>query len=110
MSDRTERTTAEWRRLAQIDPLYVIHTLPGKQGRWAREDFYASGRSDWADFRRHWLHFEPRLGGTCLEIGCGAGRVTHALADDFERVVALDVSADMLGLARDVVPANVELR
>jgi ubiquinone/menaquinone biosynthesis C-methylase UbiE len=27
VSDRTERTTAEWRQLAQIDPLYVIHTL-----------------------------------------------------------------------------------
>jgi ubiquinone/menaquinone biosynthesis C-methylase UbiE len=107
---RTEKTTAEWRQLAKVDPFYVIATRPGKEGNWEREDFYATGRSDWEDFRRHWIHYWPELGGTCLEIGCGAGRVTHALAKSFERVVAIDVSADMLALAREVVPPNVELR
>jgi SAM-dependent methyltransferase len=110
MANRTEKTTAEWRQLARVDPLYVIATRPGKEGSWEREEFYATGRSDWSDFRRHWRHYEPGLGGTCLEIGCGAGRVTHALALDFDRVVALDVSADMLELAREVAPENVDLR
>src|SRR5438067_572320 len=105
MANRTEKTTAEWRHLARVDPLYVIATRPGKEGAWEREEFYATGRSDWSDFHRHWSHYWPELGGTCLEIGCGAGRVTHALAPDFERVVAIDVSADMLALARDAVPS-----
>ena len=35
--------------------------------------------------------------------------MTCALAGDFERVVGLDVSSDMLDLARAVVPESVEL-
>jgi ubiquinone/menaquinone biosynthesis C-methylase UbiE len=45
------------------------------------------------------LGADPR-GGTCLEVGCGPGRMTAALADRFDRVLALDVSPAMLDLAR----------
>ncbi len=109
MPSRTERTTAEWRELAKVDPFYVIATRPGKEGTWTREEFYAEGSSDWAEFRHHWGHYWPELGGRCLEIGCGAGRITQALAADFAEVVAIDVSTDMLELARLVVPSNVTL-
>jgi len=52
---------------------------------------------------------DPR-GGTCVEVGCGFGRMTAVLAERFDRVVALDVSPRMLELARAAVPApNVEL-
>jgi len=100
----------EWRELARRDPLYAIAAWPGKQGgAWTPEEFYGVGRSDWGDFRRHWRQYaEQAFGGTCVEIGCGAGRVTAALAEDFERVVAIDVSSDMIDLARPHVPANVE--
>lgn len=48
-------------------------------------------------------------GGTCVEVGCGPGRMTGALAERFDRVVALDVSPAMLEQARANVPApNVE--
>lgn len=110
MASRVLKTTAEWRALARFDALYVVATWPGKQGAWTEAEFYAVGQSDWADFKRHWQHYWPELGGTCLEIGCGAGRITHALAEDFERVVALDVSADMIDLARAVSPGHVEFR
>ncbi len=109
MPDRTETTTAEWQQLAKIDPFYVIATRPGREGAWTREEFYAEGSSDWSDFRHHWRHYWPELGGKCLEIGCGAGRITQALAADFAEVVAIDVSADMLALAQLVVPPNVTL-
>lgn len=109
MPSRTERTTTEWRELAKVDPFYVIATRPGKEGAWTRKEFYAEGSSDWADFRQHWTHYWPQLGGRCLEIGCGAGRITQALAADFAEVVAIDVSSDMLALAQLVVPTNVAL-
>lgn len=52
---------------------------------------------------------EPH-GGTCVEVGCGFGRMTGSLARRFDRVVAVDVSPRMLELARAAVPAsNVEL-
>ena len=48
-------------------------------------------------------------GGTCVEIGCGAGRMTAVLAERYERVVAVDVSPAMLERARAAVTApNVE--
>jgi len=38
---------------------------------------------------------DPR-GGTCVEVGCGPGRMTDALAGRFEQVIAVDVSPAML--------------
>jgi len=46
----------------------------------------------------------PR-GGTCVEVGCGFGRMTAPLAERFDRVIAVDVSPRMLDLARSSVPA-----
>jgi ubiquinone/menaquinone biosynthesis C-methylase UbiE len=56
------------------------------------------------------LGADPR-GGTCVEVGCGPGRMTAALARRFDRVVGLDVSPAMLERARAAVDApNVEFR
>jgi SAM-dependent methyltransferase len=53
------------------------------------------------------LGADPR-GGTCVEVGCGPGRMTGALAERFDRVLALDVSPAMLDQARgNVTAANV---
>jgi SAM-dependent methyltransferase len=49
------------------------------------------------------LGADPR-GGTCVEVGCGPGRMTAALAERFERVVAVDVSHAMVERARASVP------
>ena len=49
------------------------------------------------------LRADPR-GGTCVEVGCGPGRMTAALAERFDRVLALDVSPAMLERARASVP------
>src|SRR5262249_25383766 len=50
------------------------------------------------------LEAGPR-GGLCVEVGCGPGRMTGALAERFDRVLALDVSPAMLERARGVVTA-----
>ena len=50
-------------------------------------------------------------GGVCVEVGCGPGRMTGALAERFAEVLALDVSPAMLERARENVTApNVEFR
>jgi ubiquinone/menaquinone biosynthesis C-methylase UbiE len=50
-------------------------------------------------------------GGTCVEVGCGPGRMTPLLAERFDRVIAVDVSPAMLDLARrEVQFTNVEFR
>lgn len=56
------------------------------------------------------LGADPR-GGACVEVGCGPGRMTGLLAERFDRVVAVDVSAGMLEQARhDVHVADVDFR
>lgn len=56
------------------------------------------------------LGADPR-GGVCVEVGCGPGRMTGALAERFDRVLGLDVSPAMLERARaEVAAPNVELR
>jgi SAM-dependent methyltransferase len=49
------------------------------------------------------LGADPR-GDTCVEVGCGPGRMTAALAERFDRVVAVDVSPAMVERARAAVP------
>jgi SAM-dependent methyltransferase len=69
----------------------------------------ARGRSELQGlFER--LGADPR-GGTCVEVGCGSGRMTGALAERFARVLALDVSPAMIDRARaNVSEPNVEFR
>jgi len=56
------------------------------------------------------LDADPR-GGFAVEVGCGPGRMTAALAERFERVLGLDVSPAMVSRAREAVPlASVEFR
>jgi SAM-dependent methyltransferase len=56
------------------------------------------------------LGADPR-GGVCVEVGCGPGRMTGALAERFDRVVAVDVSPGMIARAREEVTApNVAFR
>jgi SAM-dependent methyltransferase len=60
-------------------------------------------------FGRLGADFSPGRGGTCVEVGCGPGRMTGALAERFDRVLAIDVSPAMLERARATVTApNVE--
>jgi SAM-dependent methyltransferase len=51
------------------------------------------------------LGADPR-GGTCVEVGCGPGRMTGALAERFDDVVAVDVSPAMIEQARANVTAQ----
>jgi SAM-dependent methyltransferase len=43
-------------------------------------------------------------GDAVLEIGCGVGRITRVLADRAARVLALDISDEMLARARELNP------
>lgn len=56
--------------------------------------FARSGRADTTFVLTEFLDGAPR--GRILEIGCGAGRMTQHLADEFAEVVALDCTAAVL--------------
>jgi SAM-dependent methyltransferase len=63
----------------------------------------SAGRKEWLLLRSHLQHYG--LGGMrcCVEIGCGAGRLTAALTQDFATVHALDISRDRIAQAREAV-------
>ena len=66
-----------------------------------KETFLASGRED---YRLHVQEFLERVqfsptGKTALEIGCGLGRMTRCFAGDFQSVIAVDISGDMIARA-----------
>jgi SAM-dependent methyltransferase len=44
--------------------------------------------------------------GRALDLGCGLGRITRALAKRFEEVVAIDVSTEMVRRAEELHPAD----
>jgi ubiquinone/menaquinone biosynthesis C-methylase UbiE len=74
------------------------------------ERFWKQGEAD-LDLLLSVLGLELRSTDTVVEIGCGVGRLTRVLAQRTERVIALDISEEMLNLARGHLKEfeNVEL-
>jgi SAM-dependent methyltransferase len=102
----------EWKAWGKLDPLYGVATVRehAKNGTspWTDEAFYEVGATDWRLFRSKWEQYGVGR-GTCVEIGCGAGRLTAHLAQFFKSVHGVDVSTDMIEYARARVPSNVSL-
>jgi len=95
------RMRRDWDRRAQANPRHYI--CDGRE-EWTERDFYESGEQSVAeqilnDMENVCQGKAPR-GMRVLEIGCGAGRVTRALARRFGEVHAVDVSEEMVRLAR----------
>lgn len=65
--------------------------------------FAASGEA-LVDALGELIGWTPDPDATVAEIGCGAGRISGALASRVERVVAYDISRTMLAVARDRLP------
>lgn len=100
------RTDVEWKYWGKRDPLWSVASLEGREvggaNPWTLAEFLELGASDFRDVRRHWEHYGATF-GTCVEIGCGAGRMTNQLVRAFTRVVAIDVSPDQIARAREAL-------
>ncbi|MBZ5673653.1 MAG: class I SAM-dependent methyltransferase [Acidobacteriia bacterium] len=105
-------SNSEWTRWGREDPLWAVFTEPDREcgGRlpWTDEEFYATGQPDWEDFIQRWHQYGLDL-ESCLEVGCGTGRITCPLSASFRRVFAVDISPEMIQRARDAsTRGNVE--
>jgi len=93
----------EWKQWAKTDPLFGISTLSGREkdgsNPWTQEDFYAYGELIWSEYFPAWERYGVST-ESCLEIGCGAGRITRQLVSVFRSVSAIDISPEMIELAR----------
>lgn len=104
------KSNTEWQQWGREDPLWGVATWADKHkdgsSPWTEEEFYAVGESDFQDFLHQWQHYGLNT-ASCLEVGCGAGRLTKQLAGTFQQVYAVDVSEHMIARARTAVPDNV---
>jgi SAM-dependent methyltransferase len=93
----------DWSAWGKLDLSYGVAAIPGKSRGsarpWTDEAFYELGRRDWDAFRPHWEQYGVSR-ASCLEIGCGAGRLTAHLARYFLSVDVVDVSPEMVDYAR----------
>jgi SAM-dependent methyltransferase len=95
---------SDWERLAERDAYYAVCSHPDKAGGgWDADEFYASGRYAIDDVILPFVaeHGASMARGRALEFGCGAGRLSFALARHFDHVTGVDISAPMLERARD---------
>lgn len=101
----------EWDERARENARYYVNCA---EQDWSDEAFLQSGQSNVA---REVL---TDMGNICqgrdpkrmrvLEIGCGVGRVTHALADVFGEVYGVDVSGEMIRQAKTALSARRNVR
>ncbi len=97
-----EQVRRDWTRLGSTEPLWAVCVDPDKRGGgWDDDEFLASGRADIAPAvaRLDELGLAPER-RRVLDFGCGAGRLSNALAAHFDQVVGVDISAPMLDEAR----------
>jgi SAM-dependent methyltransferase len=113
-------TDADWNVIATHQPYFGVlaneRYLAENLTPESIDDFYASGRADIAHVigvlgRTAGGKFKPRRG---LDFGCGAGRLSFAMAEHAREVVGVDVADGMLTVARERAAArkirNVEFR
>ncbi|MEO8012094.1 MAG: class I SAM-dependent methyltransferase [Dokdonella sp.] len=99
-----EKLRDVWATLGRDDPLWAVLSRPDKRGgRWGVDEFLATGAIE-IDSQLAALAAlgVPARFAVALDFGCGAGRLTRALARHFDRVVGVDVAGSMIRKARDL--------
>lgn len=96
----------QWEDNARLDPLWAILTRDG--GTWTEADFFATGEEEAGRVFAYMdgAGIAPLQRSAFLDFGCGVGRVTAPLAGRFARGVGVDVSAQMIALARRYMAAR----
>lgn len=94
----------DWDERARANARYFVNTA---RTDWTDEEFFNSGRQTVAeeiltDMINICQGKDPKQ-MRVLEIGCGAGRVTRALAEIFGEVHGVDVSGEMVARAREAL-------
>jgi SAM-dependent methyltransferase len=98
---RLSRLQRHWDEFGRRDPYWAILTDPAKKdNKWDLEEFFRTGEREVAEV----LAWVASLGvavpqSRAFDFGCGAGRISQALALHFDRVIGVDIAPSMLALA-----------
>ena len=111
-SETERRMREDWDARAREN---AFHHIASSQEEWRAEEFFGSGEESVQEAILDDLEIirqgrEPKQ-MRVLEIGCGAGRMTRALARVFGEVHGVDVSGEMIARARQLLTGceNVHL-
>lgn len=90
-----QRTYEEY---GKHDPLYAVLSRKNAKGnKWDVEEFFSSGREEIANAMKHLEKLGVSVNrGSAMDFGCGVGRLTQALCQEFESAVGLDISYSMI--------------
>jgi SAM-dependent methyltransferase len=91
-----------WEALGRQDPLWAVLTDPARRGgRWDPAEFLSSGEREVAVVFARLAHIGVALSSSqrALDFGCGAGRLTQALATRFTHVDGVDIAGSMIDAA-----------
>lgn len=90
----------KWEFLAKLNPYYYIWSIDRNQD---EQSFRESGKLNVSEqiLNDHLLtdRFDFK-NSTILEIGCGAGRMTEFIVENFKQIYAYDISEIMVGIAK----------
>lgn len=90
-----------WEAFGREDPMWAVLTEPSRKGRrWDPQQFLATGEREIDELFGELDAFGISVGrDRALDFGCGAGRLTQALADRFDRCEGVDIAASMVAEA-----------
>src|SRR4051794_24254117 len=99
-----QRQRRDWEDLAAEDLYWSILSTPGRRFTSIEaETFFASGEAEVDGVLQRAATFGlPQQLETALDFGCGAGRLTRALARHAQQVVGVDISDQMIAEARQL--------
>jgi len=91
-----------WDKFGKTDPYWAILTDPDKKNnQWDVNDFFETGEREVAILMNKINSLDVKIPlRKALDFGCGAGRLTQALAIYFYEVHGVDVAPSMIELAR----------
>jgi len=93
----------KWNKLAEANARYYVLTDLGEKI--SEEEFRAAGKKDFQELITTDTLIVEKLGNfkekIILEIGCGIGRITEFLAQNFAKVYGIDISEEMITKGRE---------
>jgi len=103
------RSKSFWNQAADENPYWYVSSYGPYDAKRNLDEFWASGHKIWADIKKA-TGYTPTADDTVVEIGCGVGRLTRAIAPEVGRVIALDISEKMIAIACQANLPNADLR
>src|SRR5712691_4446053 len=94
-----------WGNKARENAFWYVSSFGPYEGRDPAE-FWNAGPKIWSDLKAA-LGYAPSPRDMVVEIGCGVGRLTRAIAPEVGHVHSLDLSQEMLAIARACPLTNV---